>query len=235
MIKQGCQNIPIGLGVYDIKSDEKVSALIKSAVKSGCRLIDTAAHYGNEASVGIAINKLLAEGVVTREDLFVVTKLPDWAHGYEKALKAFSDSISKLGLDYVDLYLIHWPVVDQDQDWKKVNNDTWRAFEELYEQGKIKHLGVSNFLPHHLRPLLKDAKIKSTFNQIELHPLWQQQETAEFCKANGINILAWGSLAQNKALEHPVIRELAHKYQETLHRFVCAGAFKKVTSLFLNQ
>ncbi|MGV3488203.1 MAG: aldo/keto reductase [Tuberibacillus sp.] len=191
----------LGLGVYKMANDEEVINAVKSALEIGYRSIDTAALYQNEEGVGQAIR----ESGVPREDIFLTTKVWNSDQGYESTLQAFEDSRKRLGVDYVDLYLIHWPVAGKYKD-------TWRAIEELYAAGKIKAIGVSNFHPHHLKDLMADAKIKPMVNQVELHPLLNQKELRDYCKAEGIQIEAWSPLARGRLLDHPVLKEISEKY-----------------------
>ncbi|SEB20804.1 Aldo/keto reductase [Thalassobacillus cyri] len=194
----------LGLGVYKMEDGQEVVDSVKSALELGYRHIDTASFYKNEEGVGQAIK----ESDVGREDIFVTTKVWNDEQGYEETLEAFDRSLNKLGLEYLDLYLIHWPVPGKF-------TDTWKALEKLYKDGKVKAIGVSNFLPHHLQDVMKDAEETPMVNQIELHPELHQQQTREFCKANDIQLVAWSPLARGKYLDAPVLKELAEKYDKT--------------------
>lgn len=186
-------NIPI-IGFGSIIPDGKPTVTaIKAAIKAGYRNIDTAAIYGNEVGVGEAIHEALSEEpALHREDLFISTKAW-WDHrGYERTLEAFGESMDKLGLDYIDQYLIHWPANGTWHDnWKQLNADTWRALEELYKAGRIKSIGVSNFLANHLEALIETAEIKPMVDQIEYHPGFMQKEAAEYAQAHDIIVEAW--------------------------------------------
>jgi len=199
----------VGFGTFRTPDGEVAYDSVRSAVEAGYRHIDTASKYRNEESVGRAI----ADCGVPREELFVTTKLWNTDQGYESTLKAFDLSMEKLGLDYLDLYLIHWPApAAVRSEYKKYNLETWRAFEKLYKEGRIRAIGVSNFLVHHLDPLMEKAEIKPMVNQLEYHPGFQQDEIVAYCRERGILIESWGPLMQGKAFEVPLLQELAAKY-----------------------
>jgi len=193
----------LGLGVWQVAEGQEVIQSVEYALKHGYRSIDTAAGYQNETGVGTAIKN----SGIPREELFITTKLANKDQGYESTLRAFEESRSKLGLDYIDLYLIHWPGKDKYKE-------TWKAFEKLYQEGLIRAIGVSNFKIHHLESLAEDSGIVPAVNQVEFHPLLQQQELLTYCKQKGIQLEAWSPLMQGN-LDQPVIADLAQKYGKT--------------------
>ena len=194
----------IGFGTYKLGEEQEVRDKVKLALKLGYRQIDTASFYGNEEGVG----KGIAESGVDRKDIFLVTKLWNDEHGYEETINAFNKSIKRLGVDYLDLYLIHWP--------NKLNSETWRAFEDLYKEGKVRAIGVCNFKIGHLEELKKTAKIMPMVNQIEIHPCKTQKETIEYCNENNIQVVAWGYIMRGKILSLPLMLELSEKYNKSI-------------------
>ncbi len=203
----------IGFGTWQTPNGETAINSVKAALKAGYRHIDTAACYGNEASVGQAIK----ESGVPREEIFVTSKVWNTERGYEKTLAAFETTMAKLDLDYVDLYLIHWPAAaNQFENWKEINAQTWRALEELYIEGKVKAIGVSNFLPHHLEALLEGVKVVPMVNQIEYHPGFMQAESVAFCKAHNILVEAWSPLGTGNVLNNETLIMMAQKYSKTV-------------------
>src|SRR5690625_5166428 len=190
----------VGLGVYQVPASE-VYQNVKTALSLGYRHIDTASFYGNEVGVG----KALRDANVKREEVFVTTKVWNDQQGYDQTKRAFAESLEKLGLEKLDLYLIHWPMPDTFVE-------TWHALEELYEEGKVRAIGVSNFLTHHLEELFKQATIKPVINQIELHPRLVQQEVIDFCRTHDIAIQSWSPLGKAQYLEHPNLIAIAENH-----------------------
>ncbi|NGZ75125.1 aldo/keto reductase [Saccharibacillus alkalitolerans] len=190
-----------GLGVWQVKDGDEAKDSVKAAIKAGYIGIDTAAAYKNEQSVGEAIR----ESGVNRDDLFITSKVWNGDQGYEETLAAFDATMEKLGLDVLDLYLIHWPV-------KGKYKDTWRAMEKLYKDGRIRAIGVSNFQPHHLDDLLADAEVVPAVNQVEFHPLLTQSELLNYCAQKGIQVEAWSPLAQGRLFDNEAVKSLSDKY-----------------------
>lgn len=199
----------LGLGVFKVQEGEEVIQSVKAAIQNGYISIDTAAIYGNEEGVGQAIK----ESGVPREDLFITTKLWNSEQGYESTLKAFDESMEKLGLDYLDLYLIHWPGKDKYKE-------TWKAFEKLYKDGRVRAIGVSNFLVHHLEDLIATAEIKPMVNQVEFHPHLTQEDLRAYCKKEGIQLEAWSPLKQGQLLDNPVLKEIAEKHNKSVAQVI---------------
>ncbi|MFE7313048.1 aldo/keto reductase [Streptomyces sp. NPDC057555] len=196
----------LGYGVWQIPDEEAFTA-VGHALEAGYRSVDTAAIYGNEEGTGRA----LAASGIAREELFVTTKLWNAEQGYDATLRAFDASLAKLGLEYVDLYLIHWPLPARD-----TYVDTYKAFEKIYAEGRAKAIGVSNFLPAHLERLLGETSIVPAVNQIELHPQLQQAESRAFHAKHGIATEAWSPLGQGKGLlTDPTITKIAEKHGKT--------------------
>ncbi|MFE1597285.1 aldo/keto reductase [Methylobacterium sp. ID0610] len=195
----------LGFGVWKL-ADEDAPETVGLALEVGYRSIDTAAAYGNEAGVGRAI----AASGIPREELFVATKLWNDAHGTDEALRAFDASLKRLGLDYVDLYLVHWPVPQRN-----AYVETWKALMRLREDGRARSIGVSNFTVAHLKRVIDETGSTPSVNQIELHPRFQQRELRAFHAEAGIVTEAWSPLGQGAALEDPVIRGIADKHGRT--------------------
>ncbi|MEK5181558.1 MULTISPECIES: aldo/keto reductase [Paenibacillus] len=193
----------LGLGVYKTKDGEEVIHAVKTAVELGYRSIDTAAGYNNEEGVGQAIR----DCGVARDELFITTKVRNPDQGYESTLKAFEDSRRKLGLDYLDLYLIHWPVAGKYRE-------TWKALIHLQKEGLIKSIGVSNFQVHHLKDIIEDTGVVPVVNQVEFHPLLTQRELLKYANEQSIQLEAWSPLMQGN-LDLPLLNELAEKYGKT--------------------
>lgn len=202
-----------GIGVFKVADGSELVDAVKAAVAHGYRSIDTAAIYDNERSVGQAIREALQETGLSREDLYVTSKVWNADLGYEATLAAYETSLEKLGLDYLDLYLIHWPVAGKYKD-------AWRALEALYKAGRVKAIGVSNFQIHHLEDLMKDAEIKPMVNQVELHPRLSQQALRDFCARHDIQIEAWSPLMQGQLLDNPVLQEIGARHGKSVAQVI---------------
>lgn len=190
----------LGLGVWKVKDGDEVTLAVRSAIEAGYRSIDTAAVYGNEVGVGDGIR----QAGIDRDQLFITTKVWNADQGYESTLKAFDDSVKKLGIETLDLYLIHWPV-------KGKYVETWKALEKLYRDGYVRAIGVSNFHSHHLEDLRQNSEITPVVNQVEYHPLLTQKELLAYCQEHHIQMEAWSPLMQGN-LDHPLLVELGQKY-----------------------
>lgn len=205
-----------GLGVYQSSEGEMVQNAVRWALEAGYRHIDTASIYGNEAGVGKAVNS----SGLARESVFVTSKVWNSDQGYESTLAAFEKSLARLGMDYLDLYLIHWPVAGKYKE-------TWRALEKLYKEGRIRAIGVSNFLRHHLQDLLGSAEIVPMVNQMEFHPWLVQQELLDYCRDKGILYEAWSPLMQGAVTQVPELQELGRKYGKTEAQIVLRWDLQK--------
>lgn len=199
----------VAYGTYKAK-DENGADIISAAVEEGYRYFDTASFYETESYVAEAISR----SGLPREDFFIATKLWKEEMGYEEALAACERSLKRLNTDYIDLYLIHWPKPTPDyEEWKQLDLDTWRALEKLYKEGKVRAIGVSNFLPHHLDNILENCEVKPMVDQIEYHAGYTQEATVQYCKQHGILVQAWSPISRGRIFHDVTLMELAEKYQ----------------------
>lgn len=199
----------VGFGTYKAAKGNNVEVL-KTAIEAGYRYFDTASFYQTEDFLGQAIR----ESNLPREDFFLVSKMWKDEMGYQQTKDALEKSLKRLGTDYLDIYLIHWPRPSADcENWKELDLETWRAMEELQKEGKIRGLGLSNFLPHHIKNILENGTVKPVVNQLELHPGYMQQAAVQYCKEHGIQMQAWSPIGRRRILEDGLILELAGKYQ----------------------
>lgn len=205
-----------GLGVYLSKDGNEVTNAVKEALNHGYRHIDTASIYNNEKGVGAGVK----ESNIDRKDIFVVSKVWNSDQGYDSTLKAFDESLERLEMDYLDLYLIHWPKGDRSKE-------TWRAMERLYNEKRVRSIGVSNFLQHHIEDLLTEANTVPMVNQMEFHPYLVQQELVDFCNQKGIQYEAWSPLMQGKIFDLPILKDLAFKYEKTIAQIVLRWDIQK--------
>ena len=203
----------VGYGTYKVAAEE-ARASAAAAIQAGYRHIDTAAFYRNEAGVGQAVS----ESGLTREAFFITSKVWNTDRGYDRTRAAFEASLKALDLEYLDLYLIHWPAnyLQFGKDAKALNAETWRALEDLYREGRVRAIGLSNFLPHHIEDLLETARIKPMVDQIELHPGWLQRGTLRYCADNGIVVEAWSPMGRGALMESPALREIAGRLGKTV-------------------
>ena len=222
MLNNGRTIPQFGFGVFQVKPEDTVEA-VSTALQTGYRHIDTAKMYGNEKEVGEAV----AKSGLARTDLFVTTKLNNDAHLPDDARKAFDGSLEALGFDYVDLFLIHWPLPTRyDGDFVS----TWRTLEEFYRDGRARSIGVSNFQPQHIRRLHAEAEIPPAVNQIEVHPYLTQDDVRGFCAEHQIAVEGWSPIAQGEVLENPTIRDIAERAGRPRPRSCCAGTSSAATS-----
>ncbi|WP_084246883.1 aldo/keto reductase [Rummeliibacillus stabekisii] len=213
-LNNGNEMPAVGYGTFRVKDSNELSDMVVVAIKEGYRHIDTAHIYQNEESVGLGIKKAIDEGLVTREELFVTSKV--WNDGltYEETIAAYEESLRKLGLDYLDLYIIHWPGLDENYV------EVYKALEELYNNKRVKNIGVSNFHVHHLETLLSKTSVVPTVNQIEFQPKLTQVEVREYCKKRGIQVEAWSPLMNGEILNHEVLVDIAKKYNKSTAQIV---------------
>ena len=197
LLNTGASIPNVGLGVWQSPRGSVTQEAVVASLRAGYRHVDTARIYGNEKDVGVAVR----EGIVPRSDIFVTTKLWNADQGYDTALRAFDASLALLGLDYVDLYLIHWPVAGK-------RKDSWRALEKVFADKRARAIGVSNFLVAHLTELLGSAKVVPAVNQIEIHPFLQHRDTRSFCDQHGIVVEAYSPLTHGERLDHPSVVEV---------------------------
>ena len=201
----------IGFGTYKSVEGEDKETILR-ALRCGYRHLDTAAFYGNEEILGNSWR----ESGVTRDELFITSKIWRDDLGYDRARKSFEDSLQRLGTDYLDLCLIHWPKSGPgDEEWRNKDRETWKALEELYLAGRVRAIGVSNFLPHHLLNLMESASVVPMVDQLEFHPGYIQKAAVDFCQKHGILVEAWSPIGRGRVLEEPLLLELAGSYGKT--------------------
>ena len=214
----------IGFGTWQVQNGQEAYQAVLCALQNGYTHIDTAAVYGNEESVG----KAILDSGIPRERLFITTKLWNQVRGYEETIEAVETSLRKLKLDYIDLYLIHWPNPLKYRDcWEEKNSESWRAMEDLYQMGKIKAIGVSNFLIHHLEALKKTQRIAPMVNQIKLFPGLQQEELCRYCEKEQIVLEAYSPFGTGRIFEVQELKELAQKYNKTVAQICIRYAIQK--------
>ncbi|AEM70446.1 Methylglyoxal reductase (NADPH-dependent) [Allomuricauda ruestringensis DSM 13258] len=215
-LHNGVQMPYFGLGVYQSEDGNEVINAVKTALNHGYRHIDTAAIYYNEEGVGTGIRK----SNVDRKDVFLTSKVWNTDQGYDSTLKAFDASLERLGTDYLDLYLVHWPKGE-------LSKETWKALEKLYKEKRVRAIGVSNFLRHHLEDLLTSVEIVPMVNQMEFHPYLVQQDLVDFCNSNGIQYQAWSPLMQGNIFDLDIMKDLTLKYNKTIAQIVLRWDLQK--------
>lgn len=228
ILRNGIEIPDIGFGTWNIPYGEVCERAVFEAIRAGYRHIDTAGAYGNERSVGLGVKAAIHEGLIKdRSDVFITSKLWNTNRSYNKAFRGFDKSMRNLDLDYIDLYLIHWPANKMKyKNPDEVNATTWEALEELYEEGRVKSIGVSNFLPHHIEELKKSAKVLPMVNQIELHVGYMQEDVVEYNNNNGIITEGYSPLGTGAILDNTFLIELAEKYQTTVSN-ICISFLRK--------
>ena len=208
ILNNGVEIPAIAFGTYKA-ADGKSADVIRAAIEAGYRYFDTASFYGTETYLAQAVR----ESGISRDEIFIASKLWKTDMVYENVKSAFERSLDKLNTDYLDLYLIHWPLPDPEyKDWKQLDKETWRAMEELYQAGKVRAIGLSNFLPHHIDNILEDCTVRPAVDQIEYHPGYSQEAAVQYCKERNILVQAWSPIGRQRVLEEPLVLELAGKY-----------------------
>lgn len=208
ILNNGVEIPAIAFGTYKA-ADGKSADVIRAAIGAGYRYFDTASFYGTETYLAEAVR----ESGIPREEFFIASKLWKDEMGYENVKSAFERTLDNLETDYLDLYLIHWPLPEPGyKEWRQLDKETWKAMEELYEAGKIRAIGLSNFLPHHIENILEDCRVKPAVDQIEYHPGYSQEAAVSYCQERGILVQAWSPVGRRRVLEEPLVKELAVKY-----------------------
>jgi diketogulonate reductase-like aldo/keto reductase len=213
-LNHGKKTMPwLGLGVFQVEDGETVAASVEEAIVHGYRHIDTAAVYGNEEGVGNGIRRGMDRTGIARDELFITSKLWNADQGYERTIEAYKESVRRLGIDQLDLYLIHWPVEDEF-------TESWRALEDLYKEEKVSAIGVSNFQIHHLETLLHTAEIVPSINQVERHPRLVQKDLKQYLVKKNIQPVAWAPLMQGGVFKEPILIEMANDLGKSVAQIV---------------
>lgn len=216
VLQNGVKMPRIGYGTYKC-TDGSDGQIVRMALEAGYRLLDTAAVYENEEYVGKAVR----ESGIPRKEIFLTSKVWKTNLGYEKTKKSFEESLERLQTEYLDLFLLHWPKPASDtENWKELDRESWKALEEFYHQGKVRAIGVSNFLPHHLEALMETADVRPMVNQLELHVGYLQEAAVQYCKSWGIQVQAWSPLGRRRVLEEPAVVGMAEKYNVSPAQFL---------------
>lgn len=220
-LSNGVEIPAIGFGTSEFK--ENAGSIMYDAISVGFRHIDTASVYANEESVGRGIHVAMDHGIVDRKDLFITGKIANNDRkGYQSTIECYERSLNKLNLDYLDLYLIHWPIPwHMEHNYKELNVETWEAMEHLYRTGRVRAIGVSNFLPRHFDSMLIPGKsVLPMVNQIESHPMFQQNELVSYCQENGVLVCGWGPFRQGKVFNNQLLQKIAVKYEKTVSQII---------------
>lgn len=208
ILKNGIEIPVAAFGTYKA-ADGKSAQVIRAAIEAGYRCFDTASFYGTETYLAEAIR----ESGIAREEFFITSKVWKTEMGYENTKQAFERTLKNLDTDYLDMYLIHWPLPEPGyRDWKALDLETWRAMEDLYAEGKIRAIGLSNFLPHHIENILANCRVEPVTDQLEYHPGYSQEAAVQYCQERRILVQAWSPIGRRRVLEEPLVRELAEKY-----------------------
>lgn len=221
VLNNGVKMPNLAFGTFKVNEGDDVQ-IILDAINVGYRHFDTAAFYNTEEALG----KVIKKSGIPREEFFITTKVWKTCMGYEGAKKSFEESLEKLDMDYVDLLLIHWPRPDAESDWKKLDIETWKAFEEIYKEGKAKAIGVSNFLNHHMQNILDNCEVVPMVNQIEFHPGYIQKDVVDFDKEHGIVVEAWSPLGRERVFKDELLNKLAEKYGKSVAQICLAFALQ---------
>ena len=208
ILNNGVEIPAVAFGTYKA-ADGKSADVIRTAIEAGYRYFDTASFYGTETYLAEAVR----ESGISRDEIFIASKLWKTEMGYDNVKKAFERTLENLETDYLDLYLIHWPLPEPGyKEWKQLDKETWRAMEELYQEGKIRAIGLSNFLPHHIENILEDCTVRPAVDQIEYHPGYSQEAVVQYCKERHILVQAWSPIGRQRVLTEGLVQELAEKY-----------------------
>lgn len=208
ILNNGVEIPAVAFGTYKA-ADGKSADVIRTAIEAGYRYFDTASFYGTETYLAEAVR----ESGISRDEIFIASKLWKTEMGYDNVKKAFGRTLENLETDYLDLYLIHWPLPEPGyKEWKQLDKETWRAMEELYQEGKIRAIGLSNFLPHHIENILEDCTVRPAVDQIEYHPGYSQEAVVQYCKERDILVQAWSPIGRQRVLTEGLVQILAEKY-----------------------
>ena len=223
ILNNGVEIPAVAFGTYKA-ADGKSADVIRTAIEAGYRYFDTASFYGTETYLAEAVR----ESGIARDEIFIASKLWKTEMGYDNVKSAFRRTLDNLKTDYLDLYLIHWPLPEPGyKDWKQLDKETWKAMEELVREGKIRAIGLSNFLPHHIENILEDCTVRPAVDQIEYHPGYSQEAVVQYCKERDILVQAWSPIGRQRVLTEPLVQELAGKYGVSPAKFCLKFAVQR--------